>query len=119
MRCRGTQLWRTRLGEAKLESPRIDIDRGRKIKFHGSDTSTDAGLLTYHELDDALRLSESAEDVLLDVGGGKNIRHLPMGLRRRRIGTTAALAVVASGILCARKSRVNPPLKRNESCVSK
>ena len=63
------QSGRTRLGEAKLESPRVDFDRRLKLKFHGSDTSTDTGLLTYHELDDALRLSELAEDVLLDIRG--------------------------------------------------
>lgn len=43
--------------------------------------STDAGLLTSHELDDALRLCELAADVLLNIRGGKNIHHLPMGSR--------------------------------------
>ncbi len=76
------------MGEAKLGSPRVDFDRRLKLKFHGNDTSTDAGLLTYHELDNALRLSELAEDVLLDIWGGKNIRHLLMGLPRRGIGPT-------------------------------
>ncbi len=86
----GAQSGHARLGEAKLECLRIvDFDWRLKLKFHGSDTSTDAGLLTYHELDDALRLSELAEDVLLDMRSGKNIRHLLMGLPRRRIGPTA------------------------------
>ncbi len=77
------------MGEAKLQSPRVHFDHRLKLKFHGSDTSTDAGLLIFHELDDALRLSEWAEDVLLDIRGGKNIRHLLMGLPRRGIGPTA------------------------------
>jgi len=42
------------LGEAKLQSPRVHFDHRLKLKFHGSDTSTDAGLLIFHELDDAL-----------------------------------------------------------------
>ncbi len=51
--------------------------------------STDAGMLTYHELDDALRLCELAADVLLNIRGGKSIHHLPMGLPRRGIGPAA------------------------------
>ncbi len=85
----GAQSGHARLGEAKLECPRVNFDRRLKLKFHRSDTSTDAGLLTYHELDNALRLSELAEDVLLNMRGGKNIRHLLMGLSRRGIGPAA------------------------------
>ncbi len=35
------------MGEAKLEPLRVDFDRRLKLEFHGSDISSDAGLLPY------------------------------------------------------------------------
>ncbi len=44
------------MGEAKLEPLRVDFDRRLKLEFHGSDISSDAGLLPYgFELDVAYR----------------------------------------------------------------
>ena len=46
-----------RMGEAKLEPLRVDFDRRVKLEFHGSDISSDGGLLPYRELDHALGLT--------------------------------------------------------------
>ncbi len=35
------------MGEAKLEPLRLDFDRRLKLEFHGSDISSDIGLLSY------------------------------------------------------------------------
>ncbi len=42
------------MGESKEGCLRVDFDRRLKLEFHGSDISSDAGLLPYRELDHAL-----------------------------------------------------------------
>ncbi len=73
------------MGEAKLEPLRVDFDRRLKLAFHGSDISSDAGLLPYRELDDALGLTELGGEVLSETRRGKNTRHLLVGLLRQSV----------------------------------
>ena len=73
------------MGEAKFEPLRVDFDRRLKLEFHGSDISSDAGLLPYRELDDALGLTELGGEVLSETRRGKNTRHLLVGLLRQSV----------------------------------
>ncbi len=73
------------MGEVKLKPLRVDFDRRLKLEFHGSDISSDAGLLPYRELDDALGLTELGGEVLSETRRGKNTRHLLVGLLRQSV----------------------------------
>ena len=73
------------MGETKFGSLRVDFDRRLKLEFHGSDISSDAGLLSFRELDDALGLSELGGEVLSETRRGKNTRHLLVGLLRQSV----------------------------------
>src|SRR6516162_8152545 len=72
-------------GEADGGALRVDFDRRVKLEFHGSRITTDAGLLVYRELDDALALTDLAGTVLSECRRGKNIRHLLTGLLRQSV----------------------------------
>ena len=60
------------MGESKLEPLRVDFDRRVKLEFHGSETSSDGGLLPYHELIHTLGLTEAGGEVLSETRHGRN-----------------------------------------------
>ena len=63
------------MGEREAGILRLGFDRRLKLEFHGSKVTSDAGLLPYRELDDAVGLSEIAGEILTDTRRGKNGRH--------------------------------------------
>jgi Transposase DDE domain group 1 len=72
-------------GEADRSTLRLDFDRRLLLQFRGSTITSDAGLLAYRELDDALDLTDTGADRLADARTGKNGRHRLAGLLRQSI----------------------------------
>jgi hypothetical protein len=72
-------------GEADTGALRLDFDRRLLLQFRGSVITSDAGLLPYRELDDAVGLTETGADTLADGRTGKNGRHRLAGLLRQSL----------------------------------
>ena len=63
------------MGEARREALRVDFDSQIKLEFHGAAITSDAGLVAYRELDEALGLTATADDMFRDPRHGKNTQH--------------------------------------------
>ncbi len=72
-------------GACKKEALRVTFDRRVKLEFHGSQVTSDAGLLAYRELDEALELTASAEELLSDWRTGQNTQHSMTAMLRQSL----------------------------------
>jgi len=106
-------------GEAEGAGLRVAFDRRLKLEFHGATVTSDAGLLAFRELDDALGLTALAADTLHDPRTGKNGRHTLLAQFRQAVfgrlagyedvndavrlaGTCASPSYRVAGVSCSR-----------------
>src|SRR5215467_7346548 len=73
------------VGESESGVLRPDFDRRLTLQFRNSAVTSDAGLLAYRELDDALGLTMMAGERLADARTGRNGRHALVGLLRQSV----------------------------------
>ena len=73
------------MGDAKNDDLRVGFDSRLKLRFCGSKVTSDAGLLAYRELDEALGLTEMGAEVLTDSRRGSNKQHQLVPLLRQSI----------------------------------
>jgi hypothetical protein len=73
------------MGDAKNDDLRVGFDSRLKLKFCGSKVTTDAGLLAYRELDEALGLTRMGTELFTDSRQGSNKQHLLVPLLRQSI----------------------------------
>jgi Transposase DDE domain group 1 len=72
-------------GEAHEAALRVAFDPRLKLEFHGSKVTSDAGLLAFRELDEALGLTDLAGEALAEIRTGQNSRHTLMAQLRQSV----------------------------------
>src|SRR4051794_32627230 len=72
-------------GEEDTAALRVTFDPRLKLEFHGSRVTSDAGLLPFRDLDDALGLTDLAGEVLADTRTGQNSRHTLIAQLRQSV----------------------------------
>ena len=73
------------MGDGENAPLRLQSNPKVRLEFHGSTITSDAGLLAFREFDDALGLTEIAEDYLQESRTGRNILHHLVPLLRQSI----------------------------------
>ena len=62
------------MGDREKASLRLQFNPQIRLELHGATITSDAGLLAFRELDDALDLTPIASDYLQESRTGRNIR---------------------------------------------
>ncbi|MBM4004758.1 MAG: hypothetical protein FJ295_15980 [Planctomycetes bacterium] len=73
------------MGDCQNGDLRVGFDRRLKLKFLGSQITSDAGLLAHRELDETLGLTEIGAEMLTDSRQGSNKRHQILPLLRQSV----------------------------------
>jgi len=73
------------MGERSKDALQVNFDRKLKLEFHGTKVTSDAGLITYRELDEILGLTTMIESELTDNRTGKNTQHGCLAMLKQSI----------------------------------
>ena len=109
-------------GESSGEVFRFDFDHRVMVQFRGSVVTSDAGLLAYRELDDALGLTVMASETLADTRTGKNGRHALVGLLRQSVFGRLAdtrMSTMPNGCAMIRRCVGSSSARRPAACLGR
>ena len=73
------------MGESTYARATLRFDRRLRLEFRGATITSDAGLLAFRELDDALGLTETPSECLQGSRGGRNVQHQLVALLRQSV----------------------------------
>ena len=73
------------MADPKGEGLKLGFDGSLRLAFHGAKVTSDAGLLAYRDLDEALALFDSVPSVFYDSRTGRNIQHDLTALLRQSV----------------------------------
>jgi hypothetical protein len=73
------------MSDPKGEGLKVGFDGSIRLEFHGAKVTSDAGLLAYRDLDEALALFDSVPSLLRDSRTGRNIQHNLASLLRQSV----------------------------------
>ncbi len=73
------------MANPKGEGLKLGFDGSLRLEFHGAKVTSDAGLLAYRDLDEALALFDSVPSVFDDSRTGRNIQHHLASLLRQSV----------------------------------
>ena len=73
------------MADPKGEGVKVGFDGSIRLEFHGAKVTSDAGLLAYRDLDEALGLFDSVPFVFHDSRTGRNIQHHLTALLRQSV----------------------------------
>ena len=73
------------MGDDEKTPLKLDFDSKVRVEFRGATITSDAGLLACRELDDALSLTDPADEFLKESRTGKNILHQLIPLLRQSV----------------------------------
>ena len=73
------------MANPKGEGVKLGFDGSLRLEFHGAKVTSDAGLLAYRDLDEALALFDSVPSVFDDSRTGRNIQHHLASLLRQSV----------------------------------